>query len=236
MAESTAKVAIVTGGGRGIGAAAARELAARGYRLALMSPSGSAEELAADLGAIATRGSTAELADLEALVEATLAAYGRIDAVVSSTGSPAKGELLEIPDEDWIAGFDLALLNVIRISRLATPVMLRQGGGAFVNISTAAAFEPKLNLAVSGPVRVSLAAFTKLYADRYAAQGIRMNCVLPGAIDSQPHGAERASQVPMRRIGKAAEIAKTVAFLLSDDAGYITGQNIRVDGGATRHL
>ena len=81
-----------------------------------------------------------------------------------------------------------------------------------------------------------MGAFTKLYADRYAADGIRMNALLPGYIDSLNHKPETAATVPMRRIGTMDEIAKTAAFLLSDDAGYITGQNIRVDGGITRHV
>ncbi len=232
----TRKVAIVTGGGRGIGAATARALAARGYRLALMSPSDSALKLAERLGAVATRGSTAEAQDLERLVEATLSAYGRIDAVAYSTGSPPKGELLELTDQDWRFGFDLVLLGVIRLSRLVTPVMLRQGGGAWVNISTAAALEPSLRFPVSAPLRAGLAAFAKLYAERYAAAGIRMNNILPGAIDSQAHGEARRQSIPMKRIGKAEEIAATAAFLLSDGAGYITGQNLLADGGATRHV
>ncbi len=232
----TPKVAIVTGAGRGIGAAVAHELHGRGYRLALMSPSDSAARLADELGAVATQGSTAEARDLAALVTRTLDAFGRIDAVVNNTGSPPKGELLEIPDEDWIFGFDLAFLNVVRLCRLVTPTMQDQGGGAIVNISTASTFEPDRRFAVSGPVRTGLAAFTKLYSDRFAAAGIRMNCVLPGPIDSAPHGPERRREVPLRRIGTTGEIAKTVAFLLSDGAGYITGQNIRVDGGWTRHV
>ena len=230
------KVAIVTGAGRGIGATVARELHGRGYRLALMSPSDSAARLADELGATAIQGSTAEARDLEALVAQTLAVFGRIDAVVNNTGSPPKGELLEIPDEDWVFGFDLALLNVIRLSRLVTPAMQDQGGGAIVNISTASALEPDPRFPVSAPVRAGLAAFTKLYSDRYAATGIRMNCVLPGPIDSARHGPKRRREVPLGRIGTTREIATTVAFLLSDAAGYITGQNLRVDGGWTRHV
>ena len=236
MSDSTGKVAIVTGAGRGIGAATARELASRGYRLALMSPSDSALTLAERLGAMATRGSTAEAADLETLVETALTVYGRIDAVVYSTGSPAKGALLDLTDEDWRRGFDLVLLGVIRLARLVTPAMLRQGGGAWVNISTATALEPSQRFPVSTPMRAGLAAFAKLYADRYAADGIRMNNLLPGAIDSQAHGEERRLSIPMRRIGTVGEVAATATFLLSEGAGYITGQNLVVDGGATRHV
>ena len=222
MAEER-KVAVVTGGGRGMGAAIARRLDAGGYRLALMSPSDSAERLAAELGGIGLQGSTAEPGDLEALVAAALEAYGRIDAVVNHTGGPPKGELLEIADESWHGALDLVLLNVVRMARLVTPVMERQGGGAIVNITTFSALEPSLTFPVSSALRAALASFTKLYADRYGAAGIRMNCVLPGFIDSLNHAPEIADRVPLARIGQSDEIAETVAFLLSDGAGYITG-------------
>ena len=237
---SERKVAVVTGGGRGMGAAIARELAGRGYALALMSPSGSAESLAEELGgapgALAVTGSTAEAGDLEALVAAALEAHGRIDAVVNHTGGPPKGDLLEISDEDWRRGLDLIILSVVRMARLVTPVMERQGGGAIVNITTFSAFEPSLTFPVSSVLRAGVGAYTKLYSDRYAKAGIRMNSILPGFIDSLGHKPETAEQVPMARIGTVEEIAKTAAFLLSDDSGYITGQNLRVDGGLTRHM
>ena len=231
-----AKVAIITGGGRGMGGATARELHARGYRLALMSPSESAGQLAEELGGVAVQGSTAEAGDLEALVAKALEAYGRIDAVVNHTGGPPKGELLEVSDERWVHGLDLVILSVVRLCRLVTPVMERQGGGAIVNITTFSSFEPDPRFPVSSTLRAGVGAFTKLYANRYAAQNIRMNCVLPGFVDSLNIPDDWIAEVPMKRIGKTSEIAKTIAFLLSDDAGYITGQNIRVDGGYTRHV
>ncbi len=230
------KVAIVTGGGRGMGGAIARELHGRGYALALMSPSESAEQLAAELGGLAVRGSAAEAADLEALVQRTLETHGRVDAVVNHTGHPPKGDLLDISDEDWHLGLDLLLLSVVRMARLVTPAMERQGGGAIVNITTFSTFEPALTFPVSSTIRAGLGSFTKLYADRYAAAGIRMNSILPGFIDSLNHAPETASRVPLGRVGTVREIAETAAFLLSDGAGYITGQNIRVDGGLTRHM
>ncbi len=230
------KVAVVTGGGRGMGAAIARELHARGYTLAVMSPSESAERLAGELGGIGLRGSTAEAADLEGLVARTLETHGRIDAVVNHTGGPPKGDLIAISDEDWLKGVDLILLSVVRMARLVTPEMERQGGGAIVNITTFSSFEPSLTFPVSSVLRAGIGAYTKLYADRYGPAGIRMNSILPGFIDSLAHAPETAGPVPLGRIGTVEEIAKTAAFLLSDDAGYITGQNLRVDGGLTRHM
>jgi NAD(P)-dependent dehydrogenase (short-subunit alcohol dehydrogenase family) len=233
---STTKVAIVTAAGRGMGAAIAKELAAHNYGVALMSPSGAAEKLAQSLNGVGLTGSVTDPADLQQLVERTMARFGRIDGVVNHTGHPAKGPLLEIPDEDWHAGLDLVMLNVIRMARLITPIMQQQGSGAIVNISTYGVFEPEPAFPVSGAMRAALAGFTKLYADQYAADGIRMNNVLPGFIDSLPESEERRARIPMGRYGSVDEIAKTVRFLLSADAGYITGQNIRVDGGITRSV
>ncbi|MBU9324153.1 SDR family oxidoreductase [Burkholderia gladioli] len=233
---SAGKVALVTAAGKGMGAAIARELAAGGYRVALMSPSGSAVELAAELGGFGIAGSVTEDADIGRFVDETLARYGRIDAVVNNTGHPPKGDLLAIGDEQWHLGLDLVVLNVARVLRRVTPVFEKQGGGAVVNISSFAADAPEQAMPVSSALRAALSAFTKLYADRYASAGIRINSVLPGFIDSWPETPEIVARIPAGRFGKTEEIAKTVAFLLSDGAGYITGQNLRVDGGIVRAL
>ncbi|MDN7752068.1 SDR family oxidoreductase [Burkholderia gladioli] len=233
---SAGKVALVTAAGKGMGAAIARELAAGGYRVALMSPSGSAVELAAELGGFGIAGSVTEDADIGRFVDETLARYGRIDAVVNNTGHPPKGDLLAIGDEQWHLGLDLVVLNVARVLRRVTPVFEKQGGGAVVNISSFAADAPEQAMPVSSTLRAALSAFTKLYADRYASAGIRINSVLPGFIDSWPETPEIVARIPAGRFGKTEEIAKTVAFLLSDGAGYITGQNLRVDGGIVRAL
>jgi NAD(P)-dependent dehydrogenase (short-subunit alcohol dehydrogenase family) len=217
-----------------MGAAIARELAADGYELALMSVSGGAEALASELGALGLTGSVASPDDLSRLVDATLERYGRIDAVVNNTGHAPKGPLLELTDEDWRTGLDMLLLHVVRMARLTTPTMAKQGSGSVVNISTFATFEPSPSFPISASMRAALASYTKLYADEYAASGIRMNNVLPGFIDSYPESDDLIAQIPMGRFGTVEEIGKTVRFLLSADAGYITGQNIRVDGGITR--
>lgn len=229
-------VAIVTAASKGMGAAIARELHTRGYSLALLARSESILELARELDGVALQGSVTEPADLERLVQLALDRYGRIDAVVNHTGHPPKGDLLAIPDTDWHVGLDVVLMNVVRMARLVTPVMEKAGKGAFVNISSFAAYEPDADFPVSASLRTALASFTKLYADRYAKAGIRMNNLLPGFIDSLPEKAERTARIPMGRYGTVEEIAKTTAFLLSDDAGYITGQNILVDGGLVRGI
>ena len=111
--------------------------------------------------------------------------------------------------------------------------MRAQGGGSIVNLSSYAAFEPERDFLLS-TLRAALSAFTKLYADEHAAQGIRMNCVLPGFTDSLPEKEARRQRIPMQRYARVDEIADAVAYLLSERASYITGQNLRVDGGITR--
>ena len=234
MPES--KVALLTAAGSGMGAAAARRLAADGYQVAILSSSGKGERLAQQLGGLGVTGSNQSPDDLARFVDAALARFGRIDVLVNSAGHGPKGPLLDISDADWQRGMDTYLLNVVRPTRLVVPAMQRQGGGAIVNISSAWAFEPSELFPTSAVFRAGLAAFTKLFADRYAAEGIRMNNVLPGWIDSLPAQEARRQSVPMQRYGTADEIAATVAFLASDGAAYITGQNIRVDGGLMRSI
>lgn len=230
------KVAIVVGGGSGMGADAARKLAEDGFRVAVMSSSGKGEALGKKLGGIGVTGSNQSVDDLQRLVDATMAAWGRIDAVISSAGHGPKGAVLDISDEDWHRGMDFYLLNVVRITRIAAPIMQRQKTGAFVNISTFATFEPDATFPTSGVFRAGLAAFTKLFADKYAADNIRMNNVLPGFIDSLPENETRVGQIPMGRYGHMAEVSELVGFLASDRSSYITGQNIRIDGGITRSV
>lgn len=227
------KVAIITAASQGMGAACARTLAAQGYKVVLMARSERIMPLAAELGGIGLQGSVTEPDDLKRLVDLALATYGRIDAVVNNTGHAASGELLVLSDADWHAALDLLLLNVVRMSRLVTPVFERQGSGAMVNISTYGAKEPTPGYPISSAIRAALSSFTKLYATRYAAAGIRMNNVLPGFIDSFPVDEATCAMIPMARAGRVDEIAQTVAFLLSSGSGYITGQDILVEGGLT---
>lgn len=230
------RVALLTAAGSGMGAAAAKKLAAEGWQVAVLSSSGKGEALAHELGGLGVTGSNQDPAALQRLVSGALERWGRIDAVVNSAGHGPKGPLLEISDDDWHRGLEFYLLNVVKIARLVTPVMQRQKSGSIVNISTYALFEPEAAFPTSGVFRAGLAAFTKLWADQYAADGLRMNNVLPGFIDSLPEKAERRARIPMGRYGTADEVAELIAFLAGDRSGYITGQNIRIDGGITRSV
>ncbi|QGZ63028.1 SDR family oxidoreductase [Paraburkholderia acidisoli] len=229
------KVAIVTAAGSGMGAAAARRLAADGFKVAILSSSGKGEALAAELGGVGVTGSNQSNDDLRKLVDLTVARWGRIDVLVNSAGHGPRGPILDITDEDWHRGMDTYLLNVIRPTRLVAPIMQKQGG-AIINISTAWAFEPSEQFPTSAVFRAGLAAYTKLFADSQARHNMRMNNVLPGWIDSLPATEARRESVPLQRYGTSEEIAATVAFLASEGAAYITGQNIRVDGGLTRSI
>jgi NAD(P)-dependent dehydrogenase (short-subunit alcohol dehydrogenase family) len=230
------KVALVTAGGSGMGAGAARRLAADGFRVAILSSSGKGEALANELGGFGVTGSNRSNDDLKRLVDGAYAKWGRIDVLVNSAGHGPRAPIVEISDEQWHTGLDTYLLNVIRPTRLVTPIMQAQKRGAIINISTAWAFEPSAMFPTSAVFRAGLAAFTKIFTDTYAADNIRMNNVLPGWIDSLPATDARRESVPMGRYGKVEEIAATVSFLASDGAAYITGQNIRVDGGLTRSV
>ena len=228
------KVAAITAGGSGMGAAVARKLAADGYGVAILSSSGKGEALANDLGGVGVTGSNQSNDDIKRFVDAAMARFGRIDVLVNSAGHGPRAPILEISDDDWHKGMEVYLMPVLRSTRLIAPVMVAQGGGAIINISTAWAFEPSPMFPTSAVFRAGLASYTKIFADDFAPKNVRMNNVLPGWIDSLPATEARRQSVPMGRYGTSDEIAATVAFLASDGAAYITGQNLRVDGGITR--
>lgn len=228
------KVALVTAGGSGMGASAAKRLSEDGFEIGILSSSGKGAALADSLGGLGVTGSNLEPGDLKAFVDAAMERWGRIDVVVNSAGHGPKGDIMELSDEDWHRGMDFYLMNVIRMARLVAPGMAAQGGGTIVNISTAWTFEPDAMFPTSGVFRAGLAAFTKLFTDKFAPQNVRMNNVLPGFIDSLPEKDERRAMIPMGRYGRVEEIAAMVSYLASEDAAYVTGQNFRIDGGLTR--
>ena len=230
------KSCLIIGGGRGMGAAIAREMHARGYKLALMSPSESCQSLAAELGGVAHRGVAENAEDTQAIFDLAMASYGRIDAALIHVGGPPKGDLLDIADEDWELANQKVVMPVIRMAKLLTPVMQAQGGGSIVNITTFSAFEPSLTFPTSSVYRVGVSSFTKLYSDRYGPDNIRMNCLLPGFTDSLDLPQKFADMSALGRLARAEEQAKAAAFLLTEDSSFITGQSLRSDGGVTRAM
>ena len=234
--DNRKKVVIVTAGGSGMGAATARRFAADGYGVSILSSSGKGEALAMELGGVGVTGSNQSNDDLQRLVDLTMRRWGRVDVLVNSAGHGPRAPILELSDDDWHLGVEVYFLSAVRPTRLVTPIMQRQKGGVILNISTFAAFEPEPDFPTSGVFRSGLAAFAKLFSDRYAADNIRMNNVLPGFINSFPENREYRDRIPLQRYGTTEEIADVIAFLASDGGAYITGQNIRVDGGITRSV
>ena len=245
---SEIKVALMTGTGQGIGRGCAVEMAKAGYKVSLMSPSHRSIELAKELGSIGRSGSVLDAADLQAMVDDTIREYGRIDAVVSNMGHGGgvpeeiktvgfdpdfDGPLLELTDELWHESLDMYVLNVVKLARIATPIMMKQGGGAFVNISSMNTIEPRAPYPMS-MLRGAMHSFSKLYGDRYARHNIRMNNLLPGFCENVnlPEVARRS--IPAQRPATFEEIGLACVLLASEGARYINGQSILSDGGMNR--
>ena len=244
----TDKVAILTGAGQGIGAGCAREIARAGYKVSMMSPSTRSMDLAKELGGIGRQGSVLETEDLQQLVDDTMKEYGRIDAVVNNMGHGGgvpeaiktvgfdpefDGPLLGLPDELWHESLDMYVLNVVKMARIVTPIMIDQGGGNFVNISSMNAVEPRAPYPMS-MLRGTLHSFAKLFGDRYARHNICMNNLMPGFCENVNLSEHAKASIPAQRPASFEEIGKTCVFLCSEDARYINGQNILVDGGMNR--
>jgi len=230
------RVALIVGAGSGMGAAAARRLAADGFRVGLLSASGRGQALAETLKGFCVEGSNQNDHDIRSLADEAVRRWGRIDALVNSAGHGPRAPILDLSDDQWRTGMEVYLLNVVRAVRIVAPQMQARRSGSIVNISTAWAFEPSPLFPTSAVFRAGLAAYTKLTAQALAPEGVRINNVLPGWIDSLPQTDERRDSVPMKRYGQADEIAATIAFLVSDGAAYITGQNIKVDGGLMKGI
>ncbi|MHC0055623.1 SDR family oxidoreductase [Actibacterium sp. D379-3] len=231
------RVAVVMAASSGIGLGAARALAARGWSLVLMSRSEKIEAVAAELGATWLRGDVTREEDMARLVATALELHGRIDGAVINTGHPPKGDILEISDEDWHKAMEIVLMPTVRAMRHLAPVFARQKSGAAVSISSYAAREPELSYPLSAVFRAALASFLKLCVARHGGEGWRINAVLPGYVDNYPATPEALAKIPMGRYAAVKdELGATIAFLLSEEAGYITGQGLLVDGGLVRAI
>ena len=248
MADSTNPTAIVTAASKGIGAACVRELARRGYGLAIMARSDAIHDVAGEVGAKAFQGDVTNADDLARFVAGAHEHLGRIDAVVANTGlstdnggydgsffnSKRSASIVDYDDAFWADMFDMQFMNVVRLARLVTPIMKAQGTGAIVNISAMISKEPHPAYPSSSTIRRALDGYAKLYADRHARDGIRMNTLSPGFVSNIEWDEAQLDAVPMQRPVDPEELARIAAFLLSDDSAYITGQNILADGGFNR--
>jgi len=230
------KVAIFIAAGSGMGADAAKNLASKGYNISILSSSEKGEKLANELKGIGLIGTNQSTDDLKKIINQTYKKWGRIDVLVNSAGHGPKGPILELTDDDWQKGMETYFLNVVRATRLVVPIMQKQQFGTIINISTFAVFEPDAIFPTSSVFRAGLASFTKLFVDQYSKYNIRMNNILPGFIDSLPEKEEFKKRIPLNRYGKVNEISEFISFLTSEGAAYITGQNIRVDGGITKSI
>jgi NAD(P)-dependent dehydrogenase (short-subunit alcohol dehydrogenase family) len=190
--------------------------------------------------------------DLQDLVETTRDAYGRIDAVVNNAGHgsgeppavtgmtgfdpAADADPLAFPDQGWHDALDMYVLSVVRMARAVTPVFQAQGGGAIVNVSSFRSIEPQAGYAQMSVLRRALHGFTKVYADRYGRDGIRMNSVLPGYCENVAMTDDARRSIPMGRQARFGEIGDACVFLASEQSTYITGQSLLVDGGIVRSV
>ena len=230
------KVAVLIAAGSGMGADAAKVLSKAGYKIAIFSSSEKSKKLAKELRGVGYIGSNLNKDDLKDFINVIYKKWSRIDVLVNSAGHGPKGEILKITDEEWIIGLETYFLNVVRAIRYVTPIMKKQKNGSIINISTYATFEPEKNFPTSGVMRAGLSSFTKIYSDEYAKYNIRINNILPGFIESLKTKKEFIKRVPLGRMGKLDEISAVIRLLASQHGSYITGQNIKVDGGISKSV
>jgi len=255
------KVAMVAGASRGLGFAVARGLAAEGAAVSLASRNQAAVEdaarrIAAETGSEVT-GAVVDVRradDLSAWHAATMQTCGGVDLLFVNTGGPPAGTALSFDDAAWTGAFESLLLSAVRLVRLAVPSMRARGGGAIVVSTSSAVKEPIPNLALSNVVRASVGALSKTLSNELAADGIRVNHLLPGRINTdrireldtirgkasggtaEEVRAAFSKTIPLGRYGEAEEFAAAAVFLFSAQARYITGASLQVDGGLIRSV
>lgn len=239
------RTAIVCGASAGIGLACAESLAAEGANVVAFARRGDVlEREAARIGAMAVQGDVTRAADLERLVERTLAQHGGVDVLVLNGGGPPRTRALDVSDEALDDAVELLLLSAVRLVRLCRPHLERSGHGRVIAITSSAVKEPIDNLALSNAIRPGLVGWLMTVARELGPSGVTVNAIAPGRIDTErlqevyPDGASEAdlAAIPLRRFGAPREVGEVVCFLASDRAAYVTGATLAVDGGLTRGL
>jgi 3-oxoacyl-[acyl-carrier protein] reductase len=239
------RTAIVCGASSGMGLAIAESLAAEGANVAMFARRRDVLEREADrIGALAVRGDLTNPKHLETLVERTLEAFGAVDILVLNGGGPPRGTAVDTSDEDVEGAVDLLLLSSIRLVRLSLPHLRESGRGRVVAITSSSVLEPIPSLALSNTLRPGLVGWLKTLAREIGPDGVTVNAIAPGRIDTErlrevyPDGPSEADleAIPLHRLGTPREVGDVACFLASDQAAYVTGTLIAVDGGLTRGL
>ncbi|MFI0721335.1 SDR family oxidoreductase [Streptomyces sp. NPDC021224] len=246
------RVYVVTGGGRGLGLAAARELAAEGAKVVVSGrTAATVDAAAAELGgperALGVVADNADPATAETLLATARARFGALDGVLISVGGPPAGAAADMTDEQWLAAFQSVFLGAVRLARSAAAALGE--GGVIGFVLSGSVREPIAGLAISNGLRPGLAGFAKTLADEVGPRGIRVVSLLPARIDTDrvreldslagdPEAARatHSARIPLRRYGTPEEFGRAAAFLLSPAASYLTGLTLPVDGGALHSL
>ena len=255
------KVALVAAASQGLGKASALSLAQEGARLVICSRNEqsikkAAEEITAKTGAtvVPVVADVTKEGDIEAFVQTAIKEFGTVHVLVNNAGGPPTGHVLKISDEEWAKGVQLTLMSVIRFIRAVLPKMEHQHWGRIISIVSIAAKQPINELLISSTLRPGILGLTKVLSNQYAKDNITVNTICPGLILTkrqeelslsraadkkmtlEEYLSENANTIPAGRLGRPEEIGNVVAFLASEQASYINGVNLLVDGGAARGI
>lgn len=245
MTKLQGQVAIVTGASRGIGEAIALELAAQGAKI-VVNYSGSTEKaqqvvatIQANGGeAIAVQASVSQTDAVDALVKQTIEAFGRVDILVNNAGITRDNLMMRMKEDEWDDVIDTNLKGVFLCTKAVTRTMMKQRYGRIINISSIVGVSGNAGQANYVAAKAGVIGLTKTTAKELASRNILVNAIAPGFIttemtDALPEDVKNAmlAQIPLAKLGQPTHIAKAVAFLASEDASYITGQTLHIDGG-----
>ncbi len=247
MSDLSGKIALVTGASRGIGAEIARELASRGAAVAV-NYAGSESAAAVVVGEIVSAGGRAiaiqaDVSSPEAAVglfDATVAEFGGLDIVVNNAGITRDGLVVRMSDADWDAVIGTNLTGVFNVTRACARHFMKQRGGVIINVTSVVGLVGNAGQANYAAAKAGVIGLTKSIAKELAPRGVRVNAVAPGFIETDmtkalPDNIRQATvdHIALGRFGAPSDVAAAVAFLASDEAAYITGQTLAIDGGMT---